>query len=136
MSTVRFACASCGQALTKPVETLPSLPERVEDDFPGFQPTVPPGSWALDPDPMFWDSAGRPTTTKGCAVLNATDMLDLTPHPDLRRNSGCCGHDGLDGPNVVCPSCGNEVATLRDDCWSYVEVRLEPASVTQHEVAN
>ena len=24
---------------------------------------------------------------------------ELAPHPDWQRNGGCCGHDGMDGPN-------------------------------------
>ncbi len=37
---------------------------------------------------------------------------------DYRRLNGCCGLDGLDGPNQVCTSCGSYVGTKITDCWT------------------
>jgi hypothetical protein len=103
------------------------------DESGVFRPTMEPGTSARDPDPIQRDSSGRAITSEGCPIVNADDLRALAPSPDPRRNSGCCGHDGLDGPNLLCPKCGQEVATLRDDCWSFVEVRLEPMAVVQKE---
>ncbi|MFN7128826.1 MAG: hypothetical protein ACK4OJ_07145 [Brevundimonas sp.] len=36
-------------------------------------------------------------------------------------DNGCCGSDGLDGPNRAC-ICGEVVATERSDCWTAAEV--------------
>ena len=120
--------------LTRPVEQLAALPERREGPFPSFLPTVEPGEWAVDPEPAGVGPHGEKYGAWNCAVLNPDDLLDLPPHPNGARSSGCCGRDGCDGPNVICPSCGAEVATVRDDCWSYVEARLEPAAVRQQQV--
>jgi hypothetical protein len=89
------------------------------------------GFWAVDAEPIARSEAGEPVGSLACPLLNADDLLELERHRDPRRSSGCCGRDGLDGPNLVCPRCLTEVATIRDDCWSYVEVRLEPAAVRQ-----
>ena len=121
----------CGQALTRPVQRLAALPERVEAQYPNYHPTVPVGSWALDTEPP--SSISSKVVHGGWPVLNPDDLLDLPAYPQ-GRNSGCCGRDGLDGPNVVCPVCGGEVATVRDDCWTYVEARLEPQAVTYEPV--
>ena len=37
-------------------------------------------------------------------------------HPDSHRLAGCCGLDGMDGPNLVCPN-GHEIGTEKSDCW-------------------
>lgn len=132
MATV-FVCAKCSAALTRSVEQLAVLPDRVEAVFPGYEPTVPPGSWAVDLKSIAVAESGEPLDSLDCVVLNSEDLLSLPSHPDRRRSSGCCGHDGLDGPNLICPECGNEVATLRDDCWTYVEVRLEPTQTVATE---
>lgn len=54
--------------------------------------------------------------TEGCYIINLSDRRNLQVHSDVRRLAGCCGLDGLDGPNQVCP-CGAEVATEKSDCW-------------------
>src|SRR5262249_40013798 len=48
-------------------------------------------------------------------------------HPDPRRRNGCCGMDGCDGMNLVCPE-GHEVATERSDCWMAHAAWLDPAA--------
>jgi len=57
----------------------------------------------------FWDAQGR-------FVVNLADLVGTRPSPDGRRLSGCCGRDGLDGPNLVCVN-GHEVGTEKSDCW-------------------
>lgn len=94
-----------------------------------MQPTMTPGTWAVDPKARLIASDGTPSGTAGCFVLHPDDAVGLEPHPDGLRNSGCCGHDGLDGPNRRCASCHHEVATLCDDCWTTVEIRFEPSAV-------
>ncbi len=130
------ACRSCGEALTGQLDHLSELPEpeQLEDGI-GYAPTVSPGNLAGDPGPVGWSPDGRPTSTVGCLVANPADGRNLVVHPEPRRNSGCCGHDGLDGPNKLCARCQTEVATLRDDCWSLVELRFEPAAISLIEAA-
>jgi hypothetical protein len=128
-----FVCAACGRALTCAVQRLDAVPERPRQDVGTPQPpTIPAGTWALDPQPQSFDPAGEPTGQVHCPVLNPQDLLpELPRHPDPRRTSGCCGWDGRDGPNLLCPGCHADVATVSDDCWTYVEARLEPAAVRQ-----
>lgn len=93
-------------------------------------PTMPRGKWALDPDPLFTKADGTALGDYDCPVLNPEDLLgDLIDHTDAERLNGCCGRDGLDGPNVLCPGCMNEIATVSDDCWTYHEARLVPTAV-------
>ncbi len=105
---------------------MPDPPQL--DDGLGYEPTLPVGTWAVDPGPVAWRQDG-PISQPGLSRDQPRRRLELEPHPEPSRNSGCCGHDGLDGPNRLCPSCHAEVATLRDDCWSLVELRFEPSAV-------
>ena len=149
----RFYCEACGTPLTRTVARLPAVPEpRPEVDYGGTtEPTVPEGHWAFDSEPAGWapreqsqldpdEQPGdvtkwRPHGLWNCPILNVSDLLALTPHPDGLRSGGCCGRDGSDGPNVVCPSCGLPVGTVSDDCWTAQEVRLDPGSVVARPVA-
>ncbi len=126
---VQFACSHCGTLLTRPVAELAALPER-RQPAEEYLPTVEVGRWATDPEPLMRGPNGTPHGTLDCVVIHADDLADLYPHPDPRGSSGCCRRDGLDGPNLVCPTCRAEVATVLDDCWTYREVRLEPHRIT------
>jgi len=57
----------------------------------------------------YWSAAGR-------VLVNLADLVGTKHHPDYRRRAGCCGLDGLDGPNLVCSN-GHEVGTEKSDCW-------------------
>ena len=114
-----FVCAGCERLLTRPVRQLADLPQRVAGDYPVRNPpTVEQGTWASDRD-----------LDGGTPVLHLADVLEQVPHPDGGRENGCCGRDGLEGPNLLCPGCQREVATVRDDCWTFQEVRLVPGAV-------
>jgi len=130
VGTVVVVCQGCGAPLTGSLMELSALPvlEQHEDGI-GFEPTIPRGRLAVDPEPVARCEDGTPTSALGCLVVNPQDVLALEEHPDSLRNSGCCGHDGLEGPNRLCPRCGSEVATLRDDCWTPVDLRFEPQAV-------
>lgn len=135
-----IACRACGAVLTLPARQLNALPEPqyADADQVSMRPTLEPATWAVDPVPRLVASDGTSASTAGCLVVHPGDTIGLEPHPDRVRSSGCCGHDGLDGPNRRCASCHNDVATLSDDCWTTVELRFEPAAVevlpsTQHE---
>lgn len=125
-----MVCGSCGNTLTNALSQLDEMPSPTHAQ-PGderYLPTIPIGAWATDPDPIGWRQ-GLPTSTLGCPVINPADAIGVLPSEDPLRNSGCCGHDGLDGPNLLCRGCRSEVATLRNDCWTVLEVRFEPAAV-------
>jgi hypothetical protein len=42
---------------------------------------------------------------------------------------GCCGLDGMDGPNQSCAACGQVLGTAWTDCYQAQEVRLSPDAV-------
>jgi hypothetical protein len=124
-----FTCANCGRGLTQKLSQLAELPVAKQIDEISYEPTLAVGTWAIDPESRLLTAEGAPASTSGCLVINPADAPDLKPHPEPRRNSGCCGHDGLDGPNRICPDCNAAVATLSDDCWTLVELRFEPDAV-------
>ena len=125
---VEFACSRCRTPLTRPVKAILALPER-RQPAEEYLPTVGVGEWAIDPEPRSRGDDGEPRGSHNCVVVNLDDLLDLGSHPDHFRSSGCCRRDGLDGPNLICPTCGAEVATAVDDCWTYREARLQPQRV-------
>ena len=126
MGSLAVECAACGARLAGPLVRLDAMPvPRAHDDGIGYDPTMPRGHAAVDPRPRATYPDGRPASSLGCLVIHPADAPDLGVHPDWVRSSGCCGNDGLDGPNRVCPGCGAEVATLVDDCWTRVELRFE-----------
>jgi hypothetical protein len=103
---VIFECPQCRQPVTRPLMPLPTdLPVRYEDG----EAAVPEGFFALSDDD-FW------TGSAGCPLVNLADLLGTRHHPDARRNSGCCGRDGCDGPNLLCKR-GHEIGTEKSDCW-------------------
>lgn len=126
-----FVCAACSHPLTERVERVVALPERryADEDQVSYRPTMPAGTWTIDPAPRLLLPNPESEASTGCLVVNPEDGLALEPHPEAIRNSGCCGHDGCDGPNRRCPQCHADVATLSDDCWTYVELRFEPSAV-------
>lgn len=130
VESVTIVCGSCGNPLTNALSQLDVIPEprRAQPEDERFLPTIPGGSWARDPDPIGWRGQ-LPTSTLGRLVINPVDAIGVISSDDPMRNSGCCGHDGLDGPNLLCGGCRKEVATLRDDCWSLLELRFEPSAV-------
>jgi len=56
------------------------------------------------------------TDSDGCPLVNLDDLCGTSHHPDVSRHNGCCGRDGLDGPNLVC-AMGHEIGTEKSDCW-------------------
>ena len=86
------------------------------------KPHLPPGSYLVS------DGSDYPQT-EGQFLLNADDTLDTRAHHLTTRLNGCCGLDGMDGPNTLCAQ-GHEVGTTRSDCWMAHSVALDPRAVT------
>ena len=114
-------CNACGARLTRALDVRsgkdPSVPSPELIDQ---QPLTPRGTVYKSYEPLLHTSA------------ETEDPLDLVPqywvNPDdlceavgltkrRERLNGCCGLDGLDGPNQLC-ACGAEVGTLQTDCWT------------------
>ena len=114
-----FACGACGRALTAPLRELPAqLPPQTEDG----QDFVPRGYFTRSDGEYF-------TGTEGRLVVSLKDVRGTRHHADLHRLNGCCGLDGLDGPNTVC-GCGAVVGTEKSDCWMAHALLLEPGPTT------
>ena len=108
MSTTKiiFECSKCGVAVTHAVSPLPE--GAVVGTVDGAE-AVPAG-FCVPSDDDYW------TGSAGHTLINMADLNGTRHHPDLRRNSGCCGRDGTDGPNLLCEN-GHEIGTERSDCW-------------------
>jgi hypothetical protein len=115
-----FSCGNCRRSLSADLREVP-LPPPVTEEEPGIDRFLPPwlprGAYAANPDTDEF-------------ALHPDDVCAMSTHPDLRRCGGCCGLDGVDGPNLVCDNCGAEVATRYSDCWSQQYIGLVPQAVT------
>ncbi|MFF5588095.1 hypothetical protein [Streptomyces hygroscopicus] len=113
-----IACANCQQPLTGELQGVPMPPaaKKVEGHRVA-PPRVSQGTYAISPK-------------TGMIILHPGDLPGTAPHPDRGRRNGCCGLDGLDGPNLVCRGCGAEVATQQSDCWTDHLVAAAPDTVT------
>jgi hypothetical protein len=128
---VHVACGKCGSLLSASLEELgvDVLARGAQDR----EPTVPAGSVVRVPEPV----AFTVTSSDGSVRNRENAPADaLVVHPDDARrlrsvgsDNGCCGSDGLDGPNRACESCGALVAVARTDCWTAAEIRFLPATV-------
>lgn len=64
----------------------------------------------------------------GAISIGPDDLLREAVQPSGLRQ-GCCGPDGMDGPNLSC-QCGNVLGTEWGDCWTMAEVRFSPSAVS------
>ncbi|MEO3746097.1 hypothetical protein [Plantactinospora sp. B5E13] len=151
-----FSCGACGMVLTPDLTHAPG--ELTRPEYAGRGPgpaTIRRGFFAIDPEPfgapfvpaddqddcphampglakivdgVFVLSAGPRNTI----VVHPDDAHSLRPHPEDSRLTGCCGPNGTEGPNLVCP-CGAEVATLMADCYGPRELHFDPYRVSSSE---
>ncbi len=94
-----LVCARCGGRLTSPIRQADPSAEK---DTPG-KAFMAKGTYAVS-----WN--------KGF-ILNPDDVTGAARHADDDRSTGCCGPDGMNGPNLVCSTCQAEIATEETDCW-------------------
>jgi hypothetical protein len=112
---ISFECPVCRAVITRALTPLPTDQPVCLDNG---KPAVPGGFFAA----ISAEDWAVPGTT---LVVNLHDLVGTKRHPDFRRLNGCCGLDGLDGPNLVCPN-GHEVGTEQSDCWmSHAAVLLD-----------
>jgi hypothetical protein len=101
-----FECPVCRVVITR---ALTPLPSNQPICFDVGESAVPEGFFATLSSEN-WAVAGA------TVVVNLRDLVGTKAHPDFRRRNGCCGQDGLDGPNLVCVN-GHEIGTEKSDCW-------------------
>ncbi|MFE1026433.1 hypothetical protein ACFW5I_18005 [Streptomyces sp. NPDC058818] len=154
-------CTACGHRLTEPLRLLPEVPPHPEydglknpDGSRHAPPTLPPGRYAVVPEPSGapyvphpdpeWEGATLPGVSvgepdgprtmvsrgpRGTLVVNPEDARErLSGNPDAQE-SGCCGALGMEGPNQVCGGCGAAVATWHSECYGPWEIRFLPEAV-------
>ena len=63
----------------------------------------------------------------GAIVVNPASVLRRLLK-SAGADHGCCGSDGLHGPNRAC-ICGAVLGTERSDCWTPAEIRFLPDAV-------
>ena len=85
--------------------------------------------------PVGYFSVGTPAHNPrereiGHFILNNDDATGVSRTEDPDCTHGCCGLDGLDGPNVLCEN-GHEVGLKRSDCWTLHYVALDPRWVNE-----
>lgn len=101
-----FACATCGCVLTRELRVLP---RNVPLDQADKHPLLPQGTYRVSSGEF---EPERP----GDFLVNSADLQNTKHHSDPHRLNGCCGLDGCDGYNLLCPN-DHEVGTERSDCW-------------------
>ena len=136
---VVFECRRCRARLSAPV-LLGALPKEAATPDAmaagvACPPRMAPGTYAVDDEPF-----GPPYVPAGDGryhvadgprrtfVLAPDDVVGTAPGDPARR-VGCCGPDGMDGPNLKCARCGAPVGTEVADCWTWQEIRLYPDAV-------
>lgn len=130
-----LTCTACGRPLTRDCRW--GAPAEHDVTVVDRAPTVPVGALV-----RLLEESSTPVTQHGEVIrihvfspagaiaAHPDDVLPdaLLPHG---RDNGCCGSDGMDGPNRACV-CGAVVATEWSDCWTQAEVRFLPDAVGEN----
>jgi hypothetical protein len=119
--TMKLVCSKCRCPLTVDLHEVDA--RGVADGVCG-QPWLPPDTFAIDDD----HDTELPVHRARTIVVRPDALLDGTVVVSGRVN-GCCGFDGMDGPNQSCANCGRVLGTARTDCWQFHEVRFKPGAI-------
>lgn len=119
----RLSCRGCGAPLSGRIEIPPAAnPAEAGISFEDGQPLTPAGVGFVSSQPMLWSVDEGRTTPLQFAPQYWLHPLDVEAAveavDDPCRLNGCCGLDGLNGPNMRCRSCKAEVGTRQNDCWT------------------
>ncbi len=98
-----FHCPRCKAPITKPLSPLRSDQPLC---FEERKAAVPEGFFGVNTCDLW--------SAEGSILVNLADLVGTHHHP--HRLAGCCGLDGLDGPNLLCVN-GHEIGTEKSDCW-------------------
>lgn len=129
---MHLVCTRCRTALTRDCRLgADGDYDRLADQG---APSVPAGiivrrniEDALTVSPAKGREKRRKVSAAGAFSINPADLCEGALKPSGIDN-GCCGSDGLDGPNRSC-ACGQVLGTQWSDCWTQAEVRFEPDRV-------
>lgn len=129
----RIHCAACRRPLTRDCRWGgPDDHDRLAQEG---RPAVPEGLLVRLPledatvvRKLRGKGRKRVDSPAGAIAAHPADLLaDALKSAGI--DNGCCGSDGLDGPNRAC-RCGRVVGTEWSDCWTQAEVRFLPDRVT------
>jgi hypothetical protein len=130
--SVELLCASCGEHLTAPCTW--GAEEDYDRACADREPAVPSGLLirlsvedAVDVTQASGIVERKVYSPAGAIAANPANVVATSLH-SVGPDNGCCGSDGLDGPNRAC-LCGAIVATEWGDCWTQSEVRFLPDAV-------
>jgi hypothetical protein len=112
-----FYCASCNLAVSNALVALTNDENLMYEDGKDH---IPAGHYVVSDGEHLTGSEGK-------VLLNRKDLKNVRQHSDRSRLSGCCGPDGMDGPNLICSN-GHEIGTECSDCWMPHVVVLEADS--------
>lgn len=130
-----LSCAACGRRLTR--DCRMGALEEFNADAQDRTPSVPAGIMVrLDGDLLekghgCIGGAGPKSSPSGAISTHPDDVIRAAVVAS-GKYYGCCGADGLDGPNLSC-TCGAVLATEWSDCWTQAEIRFLPDAVSLSE---
>lgn len=117
----RLICRGCSAELSGMLTILSTKdPAVTVPDHRDGEPFGPPGVAYKSWEPLAKAFEGPPVPLQFVPQfwLNPADVAGRVRDTTNRcRLNGCCGLDGMNGPNQQC-ACGAEVGTLQSDCWT------------------
>jgi hypothetical protein len=120
MLTALF-CSNCGIQLTRPLILRSGKDPSVRaPKYEGGRDLVDQGEVFKSYEPIQRSYGEQPAPLEFTPQfwVNRADLTEAVRLTKKRgRLNGCCGLDGVDGPNQLC-SCGAEIGTLKTDCWT------------------
>lgn len=119
----RLSCRGCGAPLSGRIEIPPVAdPAEAGVSFEDGKPLTRAGVAFNSSQPMLWSADEGQTAPLHFAPQHWLHPLDVDasvePVDNPCRLNGCCGLDGLNGPNMRCRNCKAEVGTRQNDCWT------------------
>ena len=115
---MHLICRQCSTRFTTELQLVPFDPrtDAVEEEF------LDRGNLMQAEKSFYFD------TNVGSFITNIADTQHMKLTSDCGRLQGCCGLDGVNGPNLQCEICGTYVATKRTDCWTLHYIFFDPST--------
>lgn len=123
LTTTALFCLACNARLTnwlKPIRSARAARDHCKLNCNAGEAPVPVGLALMMEGEVLREYLGSrrnpPSNPAPQSWINLADISACVSRTkNAMRLSGCCGLDGLDGPNRVC-RCGAEVGTEHSDC--------------------
>jgi hypothetical protein len=130
-------CGNCGAQLSRPIRIVQHSQQAPADlNVADGEPLTPAGTGVFSHFFFYIVTAqtiaDAPVDFTTQHWLHPIDVLAAEVVTDTARLSGCCGLDGLNGPNMRCMACNEDVGTRQSDCWT-ADVFVPLPSATRWE---